>query len=55
MARTQTEAPAAAQPGYTILKHSRSWKVLDPTGQLVCLTLYKKGAKEVIRRLERLA
>ena len=53
MARTQTaEATAATQPGYTIRKHSRSWKVIDPRGQLVCITLYKKGAKEVIRRLE---
>lgn len=53
MARTQTaEAPAAAQPGYTIRKHDRNWKVIDPWGQLVCITLYKKGAKEVIRRLE---
>jgi hypothetical protein len=53
MARTQTpEAPAAAQPGYTIRKHDRNWKVMDPAGQLVCITLYKKGAKEVVRRLE---
>jgi hypothetical protein len=55
MARPQTaEAPADTQPqpGYTIRKHSRSWKVIDPAGQLVCITLYKKGAKEVIRRLE---
>lgn len=56
MARTRTaEAPAAARPGYTLLKHGRNWKVIDPAEQLVCITLYKKGAKEVIRRLERLA
>jgi hypothetical protein len=29
--------------------------VLDPGGELVCLTVYKKGAQEVIRRLERAA
>lgn len=48
------EAPAAAQPGYTIQKQPRSrwWAVTDPTGALVCLTVYKKGATEVIRRLE---
>jgi hypothetical protein len=46
------EAPAAAQPGYTIRKHHRNWKVMDPAGQPVCITLYKKSAKEVIRRLE---
>lgn len=54
MARTMTaEAPAAQpQPGYTIRKHDRNWKVMDPAGQLVCITLCKKGAKEVVRRLE---
>lgn len=53
MARTQTaEATAATQPGYTIRKHDRNWKVMDPAGRLVCITLYKKGAKEVVRRLE---
>jgi hypothetical protein len=29
--------------------------VMDSEGQLMCITLYKKGAKEVIRRLEHLA
>jgi hypothetical protein len=56
MARTRTaEAPAAAQPGYSIRKHNRNWKVMDPAGLLVCITLYRKGAKKVIRRLERFA
>lgn len=54
MARTKT-AEAPAQPGYTILKHHRNWVVMDSEGQLVCITLYKKGAKEVIRRLDHLA
>jgi hypothetical protein len=50
-------APALAptQPGYTIEKCDRRWRLLDPHGELVCLTLYKKGAQEVIRRLERVA
>ena len=55
MARKQTtEAPAAAQPQpeYQIVRHSRSWKVIDPEGELVCITLYRKGAREVIRRLQ---
>jgi hypothetical protein len=26
--------------------------VIDPRGQLACITLYEQGAKEVIRRLE---
>jgi hypothetical protein len=51
-----SEAPAAQpQPGYNIRKHSPNRKVIDPRDQLVCITLYKQGAKEVIRRLEHLA
>lgn len=30
---------------------SRNWAVYDNSGCLVCVTVYKKGAKEVIRRL----
>jgi hypothetical protein len=30
---------------------SRYWMVIDPVGELVCLTVYKKGAMEVVRRL----
>lgn len=54
MARAQQgEALAAAEPraGYTIRKRDRNWMVIDPQGQLVCLTVYKKGAVEVVRRL----
>lgn len=36
---------------YTIRKRQRFWEVLDATGELVCLTVYKRGAKEVVRRL----
>ena len=47
------DTPTLTQPpaGYTIIKHYRSWKVLDPQGELVCLTLYRRGAEEVVRRL----
>jgi hypothetical protein len=45
-----TPAPQP-QPGYTIRKKDRNWAVLDPQGQLVCLTVYKRGAVEVVRRL----
>lgn len=34
-----------------IEKWGRHWAVFDETGALVCLTVYKKGALEVIRRL----
>ena len=30
---------------------SRYWAVFSPEGRLVCVTLYKKGAEEVIRLL----
>lgn len=37
----------------TIEKYSqRSWAVYDNAGELVCITVYKKGALEVVRRLE---
>jgi hypothetical protein len=44
---------AAAKPAYTIIKqkHSRWWEVRDPEDELVCLTVYRKGAREVVRRL----
>lgn len=54
--KRQPQAPAAApQPGYTIQRRERSrfWEVLDPAGELVCLTVYKRGAAEVVRRLTR--
>ncbi|HET7460741.1 MAG TPA: hypothetical protein VFJ82_05820 [Longimicrobium sp.] len=31
--------------------HSRYWEVRDPEGELVCRMLYRKGAREVVRRL----
>jgi len=33
---------------------SNHWGVFDEKGELVCVTVYKKGAKEVVRRLEEL-
>jgi hypothetical protein len=54
MANAQQGATRAAEPtGFTIRKrkNSRWWEVLDPEGQLVCLTVYRRGAREVVRRL----
>lgn len=31
--------------------HTRNWNVNDPTGQLVAVTVYKRGASEVARLL----
>ncbi len=42
---------AKTQTGYEIEKYGRNWMVIDPAGQLVCITVYKKGALEVVRRL----
>lgn len=50
----QGAAPAAAEPaGYTYQKKkdTRWWEVRDPAGELVCLTEYRRGAREVARRL----
>jgi hypothetical protein len=48
-------APATAEEsaGYRVEKRewTRWWKVLDPAGELVCLTVYRRGAREVARRL----
>ena len=35
---------------YCIRKHGRAFAVYDPTGNLVCVALYLKGAHEVVRR-----
>jgi hypothetical protein len=55
MPRKQKEpSPAAAEkPAYTIVKQAKSrwWEVRDPNDELVCLTVYRKGAREVVRRL----
>jgi hypothetical protein len=40
---------------YTIERHGRFWKVVDAVGDLVCLTVYKRGAREVVRRLTGIA
>lgn len=36
---------------HTIQKRNRYWEVRDSTGSLVCLTVYKCGAQEVVRRM----
>ena len=35
-----------------IRRYGHFWAAYDDAGQLVCVTVYKKGAVEVIRRLE---
>ncbi len=36
---------------YTINRRGRYWEVCDSAGDLVCLAVYKCGAREVVRRL----
>lgn len=45
---SQTLPPSGA---YSIHRRGRFWAVLDAGGALVCMTVYKRGAEEVIRRL----
>jgi hypothetical protein len=33
------------------LPRNRWWEVRDAAGELVCLTVYRRGAREVVRRL----
>jgi len=35
-------------------RNTRYWAILDEDGTLVCLCVYRKGALEVVRRLQRL-
>lgn len=36
---------------WLIEKRDRNWIMIDPDGFLDCITVYKKGAQEVVRRL----
>lgn len=55
MARKQQDnAPApVAQAAYKVVKREKDrwWEVRDPQDELVCVTVYKRGAMEVVRRL----
>ena len=53
-AKQKTQANGAKErPGYTVQKYrnSRFWAVVDAAEELVCITVYKRGADEVVRRL----
>lgn len=43
--------PVPGYDKYTIARRNRYWEVRDPDGELVCLAVYKRGAKEVVRRM----
>ena len=44
-------APDIIKPTYEVRRRGRFWEVIDSAGELVCITVYKRGAKEVVRRL----
>jgi len=46
-----SDSTAQGQATYTITRRHRHWEVRDSAGELVCLTVYKRGAEEVVRRL----
>jgi hypothetical protein len=35
-----------------IKKYGRFWAIYDATGTLICVCVYRKGAEEVVRRLQ---
>jgi hypothetical protein len=47
LADTQTN-PAPATFRIVKQRHSRYWEVRDPRDELVCITVYKKGAAEMV-------
>jgi hypothetical protein len=51
----ELESTMTPAPSYSIEKRSRAWAVTDSRGELVCLALYRKGAREVVRRLSDLS
>ena len=53
MSERRSTAVGEAQ-GYTVERYgARYWAVLDAAGELVCVTVYRRGAREVVRRLGR--
>ena len=48
---TRQTAQVTTPAAYRIERRGRFWEVLDRDGELVCLTVYKRGAQEVLRRL----
>jgi hypothetical protein len=47
------QGSSVVRPAFTYCKRNRTrwWEVRDPEGELVCLTVYRRGAREVVRRL----
>lgn len=54
VASSSAPTNATTGAGYRLSRygHSRHWAVHDPAGSLVCLAVYRRGAEELIRRLQ---
>ena len=51
--QSRPQRPAASDYApFEVRRYGRHWEVRDATGELVCLTVYRRGAAEVIRRLK---
>lgn len=37
---------------FEVRRYGRHWEVRDPAGEVVCVTVYRRGATEVVRRLK---
>jgi hypothetical protein len=48
--RRATPTAGPRDSSFVIRRRKRFWEVIDPSGELVCLTVYKRGAFEVVRR-----
>ena len=50
---SEEQQSAAGPKPFAIIKQKKSrwWEVRDPENELVCLTVYRVGAREVVRRL----
>jgi hypothetical protein len=51
--KAKKQQDTAAQRAYKVVKREKDrwWEVRDPQDELVCVTVYKRGAVEVVRRL----
>jgi|GEM_PF-3407723 hypothetical protein len=52
--KTDKTQGSQTDKGYTVAKYrdSRFWGVWDESGELVCVCVYRRGAREVTRRLQ---
>lgn len=37
---------------FEVRRYGRHWEVRDPAGEVICLTVYRRGAVEIVRRLK---